>query len=97
MTTTVRYYADDPLAGCRELQPHEVTHSPRIDRPGLWSGAAPVRAIRYRASASPHKCDAACQTATRPLCECVCRGRNHGRFGMRAARTTTSQQQELAL
>lgn len=86
--TSPRYYADDPTGHCERIDARQVQHNPAPDRPGLWHGSARVRAVRYRATGIPHVCDRACQTATRPLCECVCGGRNHGRF-MRPKRRPT--------
>lgn len=37
-----------------------------------------TRAVRFRATKRPHKCDARCMGATGQLCECACGGRNHG-------------------
>ena len=41
-----------------------------------------TRGINYKIDApSLHKCNAKCQSATGPSCECECGGKNHGRGG----------------
>lgn len=38
-----------------------------------------ARSIRYKVeNPSRHKCNARCQSATGPNCECECGGKNHG-------------------
>ena len=41
--------------------------------------ALPVtRYVEFKKRASLHKCDARCQNSTGHVCECSCRGKNHG-------------------
>lgn len=95
-----RYYADAPNNECSQVQPRAIAYDPDTAHPGMWtrtpSGLAKVRRIDYRATGRPHVCDTACQTATRALCECVCGGRNHGRF-MKPTRRPTITSSALPL
>ena len=38
-----------------------------------------VRAIEWKKTAEPHRCDSRCETAKGHKCECSCGGANHGR------------------
>lgn len=47
-----------------------------------WTGDIKAeRVIQFKSNPSLHQCDARCMNAKGRICECSCRGKNHGNGG----------------